>query len=242
MLRGLYQAGSALQTASLNQELVADNLANATTPGYRGQGLVFEALLGGDFASANPARAARAPAPLPDGIYTSFAAGPMQQTGSPLDVAINGDAFFTLDGPRGPVYTRNGSFQLNGRGELQSASGLRVSGQGGAISIPSDAGEIRIGADGVVYADGREVGRLQLAQFENNQALRRVGTTLFEGPAARQPEPGSVRLEQGYREGSNVQMVQEMISMMIGMRQYEAAERALKSLGDAIGNNTRPQG
>ncbi len=240
MLRGLYQAGSALQTASLNQEAVAENLANATTPGYRAQGLVFESLLAGDGAATAPARAARPP--LNDGVYTNFEAGPLQLTGNPLDVALNGDAFFTLEGPHGPVYTRNGCFHLNGQGELQSASGMRVTGQGGAITIPPDAAEIRIGQDGVVYADGNEVGRFQLAQFDSDQALRRVGTTLFEGAGAKQPDPGSARVEQGYREGSNVQMVQEMISMMIGMRQYEAAERALRSLGEAIGNNTRPQG
>ena len=239
MLRGLYQAGSALQSAALNQEMAAENLAHATTSGYRRQGMTFEALVSGAL-TANDAGSPSSSGG--SGGFTTFAPGPLQQTGGSLDLAINGDAFFTLDGPNGPVYTRNGGFVIGNSGDLQSASGMRVRGQGGPINIPQEAGDVRIAADGTVYADGTEIGRLQLAQFENNQALRRVGTTLFEGPAPRAAEPGSVRVEQGFREGSNVEMVQEMISMMVGLRQYEAAERALRALGDAMGQNTRPQG
>ncbi len=243
MLRGLYDAGSALQAATINQEVTAENLAHATTPGYRRQGVTFQALLAAglrpDPTSSAPAAGAGA---SHTASYTLFTPGPVQQTGNPLDLALSGDAFFALESPQGPVYTRNGSFQISARGELVSGSGLRVLGQGGPITLPQNAGEIHVGADGAVVANGAEVGRLQIAQFDDNQALRRVGTTLFDGPTPRQPAPGSVRVEQGFREGSNVQMVQEMVSMIAGMRQYEAAERALKALGDVIGQNTRPQG
>lgn len=240
MLRGLYQAGSALQSAAANQEVAAENLAHATTPGFRRQGMTFEALVSGRFLMGDPS-----PAPGPGlrtGAYTTFAPAALQQTGNPLDLALSGDGFFTLEGPNGPVYTRSGVFQINGRGELQNSSGMRVSGQGGPITVPPDASEVRVGIDGAVYADRAEVGRLQLAQFENNLALRRAGTTVFEGPSPSPPAPGTLRVEQGYREGSNVEMVQELISMIIGMRQYEAAERAMRTLNEAVGLNTRPQG
>lgn len=231
MIRGLYDAGQALQLASTHQELLAENLANATTPGYRRQGLSFEKLF----------EAARNGTVTNRINYTSFASGAVQQTNNPLDVAISGDAFFVVDGPNGPVYTRNGSFQIGPQGDLQTRTGLRVRGQGGNLTVPREAGQIVINSEGVILADGAEVGRLQIARFDNPQQLRRVGTTLFEGPAPQSPEPGSYRVEQGFREGSNVDPVLEMVTMMVGMRQYEAAERALRALGESIALQTRPQ-
>jgi flagellar basal-body rod protein FlgF len=230
MIRGMYDAGAALQNATVHHEVLAENLANVTTPGYRRHGISFsQTLEPQQGAVTNP------------GFFTKYTPGPFQQTGNPLDLAISGEAFFVLEGPNGPVYTRNGSFELNEQGDLQSTSGLRVRGQGGRISVPRDAGQIIVNQEGVILADGGEVGRLQLATFENPRALQRVGPTLFEGPAPTEPEAGAVRVEQGYKEGSNVEAVQEMIAMMIGMRQYEAAEKALRAIGEAVALNTRPQ-
>src|SRR5256885_1326280 len=119
MIRGLYSAGAALETATANQEVTAENLAHATTPGYRRHGLSFDATqqsLGGAESGAGAANG---------NSFTFFTPGPIQQTSNPLDLAISGDAFFVLEGPRGPVYTRNGSFEVNAQGELQSKSGLK---------------------------------------------------------------------------------------------------------------------
>lgn len=230
MIRGLYDAGSALLRASRHQEVLAENLANSATPGYRRHDVTFERLL-------DP----RQGAVTNQNDYTSFNPGPVQQTGNPLDLCLSGDAFFVLDGPRGPVYTRNGAFEIGSQGDLQTRSGLPVRGLGGRISIPPGAAQIVVNQEGVVRADGAEVGRLQLARFDNPRSLQRVGPTLFEGPAPTNAEPDTVRVEQGYQEGSNVEAVQEMITMMIGMRQYEAAERALRAMGESLALNTRPQ-
>jgi flagellar basal-body rod protein FlgF len=241
MIRGMYNAASALDAAALNQDLLADNLANANTPGYRRQGLVFEAVQ--QQVAGNQQTAANSPQGMKAGrSYTSFESGPVQFTGNPLDVALSSNAFFVLNGPNGPVYTRNGTFERNGQGQLQSHSGLPVSSGGGPIVIPANAQHIEVTQDGTVRADKVEVGKLQLAAFADPSVLQRTGTTLFEGPAGQQPDPGTFRVTQGYREGSNVQIVNEMVSMMTGMRHYEAAQRALRALGDAIALNTRPQG
>jgi flagellar basal body rod protein FlgG len=232
----MYDAGWSLHAATLNQELTADNLAHATTPGYRRQGLSFAPFLQ-DVAFTE--KAVADPAALTP--YTNFTPGPLIHTEQPFDLALTGDAFFVLDGPSGPVYTRSGAFELSPQGDLQARNGMTVRGQGGRINIPN-AASIQVTQDGVIRADGSEVGRLQIARFDNPAELRRVGTTLFEGPAPREPEPGSFRVEQGFREGANVEAVQEMINMMIGMRQYEAAERTLRAMSEAIALNTRPQG
>lgn len=238
MIRGMYSIATALETATTNQELVAENLAHVATPGYRRHALLFETF--------NPARGGEHPSAQVAGVrtagqYTTFNPGPVQQTGNPFDLAIAGDAFFVIDGPNGPLYTRNGAFQVNAAGELQTKSGLRVRGQGGSITIPQGARTISIGADGGVMADGNRVGQIELAAFDNPGLLRRAGVTLFEGPTPRPPAPGSARVEQGFREGSNVQVVQEMVSMMLGMRHYESAERALRAMHESVGLNTRPE-
>jgi flagellar basal-body rod protein FlgF len=240
MIPGMYSAASALNAAALNQEMIADNLANANMPGYRRQSLVFESVQQnisarqssskGDIGGTQAMRS-----------FTSFDQGPIQLTGNPLDLALSGNTFFVLDGPNGPVYTRNGSFELDAQGNLQSHSGLPVRSGGGKISIPPNTTRINVASDGTVTANNVSIGKLQLAEFSDPSVLERAGTTLFQGPAGRTPEPGTFRIEQGYQEGSNVQIVNEMVSMITGMRYYEAAQRALRALGDAVALDTNPQ-
>ena len=232
MLRGLYSAASAMEVTSRNQEIVAENLAHAVTPGYRRQGHIFEVVNQG-INDNTPPRDLSDPR-----TFSHFESGPMQQTGNPFDLAIVGNGFFVLDGPNGPVYTRNGAFGLSPTGALVSHGGqFRVSG----VNLPPTASRISIGVDGTVTADGANVGQVQVATFARPEALRRVGTTLFQGDGPQSPPPGTVRVEQGFREGSNVQPVQEMVAMMLGLRHYEAAEKAMRALSDAIAQNTRMQ-
>jgi flagellar basal body rod protein FlgG len=241
MLRSVYSAAYAMQMSARNHEIVAENLVHATTPGYRRQASLYEA----SPASLMPpttSGGAAAPAEFPQPqSYTYFEQGPLQQTNNPLDFAVSGNTFFVVEGPNGPLYTRNGSFEVTPTGELRTrGGGYRVSGQGGAITVPVDSGPIVVGSDGTITANGAQVGRLQLADFPRLDSLRRVGPTLFEGDAPQAP-PASVRVDQGYREGSNVQAVQEMISMMVGMRHYEAASKVLQTINDSVSQNTRAQ-
>jgi flagellar basal-body rod protein FlgF len=239
MIAGMYSAASALNAAALNQEMVAENLANANMPGYRRQGVVFESVQQGVDGQATPGGAVTGTRPARS--YTSFEQGPVQYTGNPLDLALSGNSFFVLDGPNGPVYTRNGSFELNGQGALTNHGGLPVRSLGGRLNLPPTVGKITVNEEGTVLADNVEVGRLQLAEFPDPNVLERTGSTLFQGAGGRQPSPGSFRVEQGYHEGSNVEIVNEMVSMITGMRYYEAAEKALRSLGDVVALDTNPQ-
>ena len=241
MLRGIYNAAYAMEMATRNHEIVAENIVNATTPGYRRQGLLYEASVAAVQPSTSADAARSSGVPGGASSYLHLEPGPLQQTNNPLDMAIDGAAFFVVQGPNGPLYTRNGSFELGPTGDLHTrGGGYAVNGQGGALTVPPEAGAIAVDADGTVTANGAQIGRLQLATFANPQSLRRVGPTLFEGDAPETPQLNSVRVEQGYREGSNVQPVQEMVSMMLGMRFYEAAGKAMQALSDAIAQNTRP--
>ena len=240
MLRGIYSVAGSMEAAAFSQEMAAENLTHLATPGYRRQGTYFD--LNTDQGNENAPTNQNAATGNRRRGYTSLEAGPLQQTGNPYDLAVTGNGFFVLDGPNGPLYTRNGGFERSATGQLQArGSGYRLRGSGGAINVPADATEISVNSDGVVFAKGNEIGRLQLAAFDRPETMRRVGTTLFAADSPKTPPPGEVRVEQGYREGSNVQPVREMVSMMLGMRYYQAAEKAMSALSEAIAQNTRSQ-
>jgi flagellar basal-body rod protein FlgF len=246
MIRGLYSAATGIEGATRSQEVAAENLANANVPGYRRVGLAFEtfdqALGTAQAASGSTGGSDSLLGVRPAEVFTVFEPGAVQQTGDPLDVVATGNAFFVVDGPNGPLLTRNGTFTLNAQNQLQTAGGMTIRGQGGAIVIPPDTINIAINLEGVVYADGAQVDRLQIAQVPNPETLERAGTTVFQGPLPRsEPEPGSIRIEQGYREASNVQVVGEMIALLSSLRLLEASDRALRSLSDITSLVTRPQ-
>jgi flagellar basal body rod protein FlgG len=238
MLSGLYQVAGAMESISRSHEVISENLVHAATPGYRRQGLAFEAapLPSPGESGRGPVRANRSAV-----SFTYLETGALQKTDNPLDAALSGSACFTVQGPNGPLYTRNGSFQMSPTGELQTRSGgYPVLAGGSPITLPTDTNSINIAGDGTISANGTVVGQLQLASFANSEGLRRVGPTLFEGGNPQAPAPDSVRVEQGFRESSNVQPVQEMVAMMLGMRYYEAAQKAMQTMTDAIAQNTRP--
>jgi flagellar basal-body rod protein FlgF len=232
MIQGYYSAATAMTTALQNQDILAQNLAHAGVPGYRREVLSFEPNVAdpnpsGDSTSLHGTRTTRS--------YYAFTPGAYQHTGNPLEFAIQGDGFFVLNGPNGPLYTRNGQFQLNRNGQLVSPSGLIVNGTNGPVQIPANAGNITVSAEGIVSANSVQVGQIRLASFADPRQLTRAGTTLFEAPPGVQPQPAAnATIRQGYRETSNVQVIHEMVQMIAGMRQYEAAAKAMRSLADAM--------
>ncbi len=238
MIQGMYSAATAVDALGQSQDVVAQNIANATTPGYRRQAVVFETLGNGQSQESTPSpssvgtRVAK--------VFTEFTPGDYQYTGNSLDLAVRGDGFFVLDGPKGPLYTRNGVFELNGKGELQAKGGLPVEAVSGRITIPPETSQISISADGTVIANNTAVGQLRLARFDDPRQLVVAGTTLFKAPTGVEAQNGGGTVLQGYREGSNVQVVNEMAQMIAGMRQYEAAQRAMRALSDAAQQNSRP--
>jgi flagellar basal-body rod protein FlgF len=243
MIRGLYSAATAMNVADQNHEVVADNLAHLNVPGYRRHGVAFQTFDRALSEATGEDRAEDLHGTQIAKHYRNFELGPVAFTGNPLDVAVSGDSFFVIQGPNGPMYTRNGTFTIGPNGQLQTRDGRVVSGTGGgAITIPPSAAEITIGTDGTISADGARVGQLQLASFQDPNLLVPVGTTLFSAPNGVQPQTGTGTVQQGYQEGANVKVVNEMVSMIAGMRHAESAQRALRSLSDALQLSTRPQG
>lgn len=242
MLTGLYSAATGLNASERLHEVVAENLAHVADPGYRANVVSFRSMDGRASNSA-AAPSARGSGVLAEELTTDFTVGPMVHTGRTLDVAIMGDGFFVVQGPKGPLYTRNGVFFLDAAGTLVNSTGMPVQGRGGPIILPPDVSteEISIGRDGSVTARGSQVGQLQTAVFADDKSLVRAGTTLFSAPAGVSSEDTTVAVLQGSREQSNVSAVHELVRMIVGTRHYEAAQRALSALDQAISQNTKPQ-
>lgn len=241
MLRGMYSAASGLVVASELQEVTAYNLSNATQPGFRERGVVFETFDRALGRAAEPlgetlgARTAQ--------TYHDFRPGPLQQTGHTYDLALSDpDRFFVLEGPNGPLYTRNGTFFRTATGQLVSQAGYPLQGDAGALAVPPNATQVVVAGDGTVTADGAPAGTVRFVRFADPSRLTAAGPTLYTAP----PEAGATnapgRVLQGYREGSNVQPADAMVRLVIGSRYYDAAQRALRAISESVQLNTRPQG
>jgi flagellar basal-body rod protein FlgG len=255
----LRAAASGMMAQQTRTEIIAHNLANVNTPGFKKSRAHFEDLLyqtvqGQQVMGQTDTQTAPA---IQVGRGTRLAAvqrlheqGPIEQTGRNLDVAIEGDGFFQIQLPNGEIgYSRDGSLQISDQGVLVTNAGYAVQ---PPIRVPADASELTISQTGVVSVRrGRDVnptelGRLELARFANPSGLLTLGQNLLAPTAASgQPvlgfpnDEGMGRLQQGSLEGSNVEIVQEMVEMIAAMRAYELSSKAIKTSDEMgqIANN-----
>lgn len=239
MLTGIYSAASALRTSELQQDVISTNLAHINVPGYRRtimSNATFDEELQAQLAD-EPGYGHEL-----ETLAHDFTLGPMQSTGRALDLAIAGDGFFAVQGADETLFTRSGVFHIGTDGSLVGSHGMPILGTSGPISIPTDVTEsqIQVTDDGQILAGDRNLGQLRLVQFRNNSLLRQVGTTLFSGANATEQQ-ADVTVQQGMREQSNVAPVDEMVEMILAMRYYEAAQRTLKTLDDAVQQQTTPE-
>jgi flagellar basal-body rod protein FlgF len=229
MDRVIYTAMTGAKWTMERQASVAHNLANASTTGYRAEEHRLRAVQ--VQTDAFPSRAFVVDA----SVRNDFTPGPLQQTGRPFDMAIQGKGWFALAMPDGSeAYTRNGHFGISPTGVLQNHEGIPVQGENGPITIPPDT-EVTIGADGTVSTVQRTggvnqvnpVGRIKLVDPPDN-TLRRGDDGYFRLTAGGQsPAAQNVRVAGGYLEGSNVNVVDQVVSMISLSRQFEMQTRVL---------------
>lgn len=233
MLKGIYKAASGMIPRIKKQEITANNIANASTAGYKKDSVFLKEL--------NAARQVQLPRrsdweqPMIDQIYIDYSQGTFEQTGNTLDVAISGNGFFILENPESgeQVFTRNGNFTADLEGFLVNSEGLRVMGDGGPIAV--GAGAVNISDAGEVLIDDVEVGQLQVVDFPDKSELDRRDASSFtapEGVASLPAEGYTVR--QGFLERANINVIKEMVGMIITMRSYEAAAKAIQSQEDSL--------
>jgi flagellar basal-body rod protein FlgF len=226
------------QTALLRQmDTVANNLANLVTPGFKHEVEVFTTV---------PIRSQSFGAPQKLAYVQDFATardfspGPMTPTGNDLDVAIQGDGFFTVQTPNGPRYTRLGHFSLNAAGQLVTKEGYPVLGGGAPITINPDDGPVQIAADGTISADRTQqgnaqviYGKLDVVDFQDRNQLKPEEGTMFTTNAA-PIQVASPALAQRMLEQSNVQPVKELTTMIWVQRNYEAVEKFIEGEDDRM--------
>jgi flagellar basal-body rod protein FlgF len=219
-------------------EVVANNLANINTTGFKSDSSIFQQfLMPQASAGAFPPGSRQVDYVIDSATWHNLNAGPIQRTGGPLDIAIDGDAFLVVQTAGGPRYTRNGALQINPTGALVTSAGDPVLGVGGPIQFQNTDNDISIGEDGTITVrEGTSAtsdsvrGQLQLAQFANAAALRKQGSTLFSAPPGIAPQqaPQNVRVVQGAIEQSNVSPVTEMARMVEITRTYEQISSILQ--------------
>lgn len=226
MDRVIYLAMSGAKATLQRQDVLANNLANASTPGFRAELQAFRAVpVRGDGATT------RAFA-LESTVGYDEQGGPLQSTDRPLDVAMKGNAWLTvqaLDGTE--AYTRSGALEVSAEGQLVTTSGLPVLGDGGPITIPANAA-VEIAADGTITATGatgrpQQVGRLKLVTPESR--LQRGTDGLFRAGEGDLPADPAARVQSGALEGSNVSAVETMVAMIAASRQFEQQMKVLQN-------------
>jgi flagellar basal-body rod protein FlgF len=220
-------SGASSQMTALDAS--ANNLANATTPGYKAEQAVFQEHL------ISAARAGTGQKQMRyNGVATVAAdmrGGPLQVTNKPLDVAIEGDGYFAVQTPRGERYTRAGAFQVGPAGTLVTAQGYAVLDAGGSpLRIPLEQGEAAIGDDGILRVAGEDMGQLGVVSFADTRGLEKDGEQLFRAtPRAGLPSAAVATLQGGALEMPNVSIVKGMTDLVSATRAFEALERAVEA-------------
>jgi len=227
----LYLMASRMNSLGDNLQVIAANLANASTPGFKRTVGRFQAVL----QSITPSAQLQPTMPLlywPElsAFCQDFSQGPISMTGRPLDLAVRGSAFFVVDTPEGQLYTRKGRIYLNEAGELTDGGGNRFASEGGTLRIPNDAVQIVIDKNGSVVADGRVLGQLRLVDIADTSALVAQGEGLYAYHAPTPAKAVDSEVIQGAVEESNVKAVHEMVAMMELMQAYDASARVVKRM------------
>ena len=260
MLRALYSAATGMEAQQLNVEVIANNIANINTTGFKRRRAQFQDLLYQNLRA--PGTASTSNTDYPTGLQVGlgsrpvateiiFSQGDFTQTGNPLDLVIQGSGFFQVRLSSGEIaYTRCGALHLDRDGNLVTVDGDPLDPQ---ITIPSDALSVTVGSDGTVSVtlpgqqNAQQIGSIELANFQNPAGLNSIGKNLFLAttasgdPITGTPgEDGLGTIVQGYLEQSNVNIVQEMVNMIIAQRAYESTSKVLRTADEMYSqmNNT----
>jgi flagellar basal-body rod protein FlgF len=224
----MYVALSRQMTLRRELDIVANNIANVDTTGFKVEGTMVK---------TDPATGARmvdGPASLKfvidDGVTRDFTQGALRQTNGPLDVAIEGQGFFTVQTAAGERYTRDGRFTLSPEGKVTTQAGDPVVGESGEITVNPELGPISIAADGTVSQGAERIGKLDVVTFDDLSGLSKTGDNLFRNTSNLQPQPSTAaRVRQGMLEGSNVNSILQVTRLIEISRAYESMARTIEN-------------
>ena len=259
MLRGLWSAASGMAAQKMTIDVIANNLANVNTTGFKKSRTDFQDLMYQTISQAGSQTASGGQVPtgiqigmgtMPVGVQKMFMQGDFQETKNEMHMAIEGRGFFKVLSNETEVYTRAGNFKLDADGNIVTPNGDKLQPE---LSVSSDTVSIKIATDGTVTTfdetgTGTSLGTLELYSFLNPPGLKSMGHNLFQATdasgEATSGSPGSDGMGtviQGYLEMSNVDVVEEMVSMIMAQRAYEVNSKTIKTCDDmmAIVNNIK---
>jgi flagellar basal-body rod protein FlgF len=241
MIRGLWVSAQALTPLERAQEILANNLANASTGGFRQDRVAFHATASataedgtasGEAAAAGTASGSAISSPS----LTSrldLTQGALETTEDSFHLAIQGPGFFAVQGPQGPLYTRDGTVHPGPDGTLLHQSGYPLLSEGGAITVPPGA-SFAVAADGSVFVNGSPAGKIRVVALPNTRGVTHAGAGLVSSETPAETDTSS-RVVQGAAEAANVDPVLTMVDMMAMLHGYEADQRAILTQDGSLG-------
>jgi flagellar basal-body rod protein FlgF len=224
-------AASGLQSRMEALDIVANNLANTTTGGFKLDREFYSLFTAADDATAEGVSTTL---PLIQKQWTDFSQGVLTPTGSSLDLALSGKGFFAVNGPSGPLYTRNGSFQLSPSGQLTTSEGYAVRDTNGLPIQTQSQDPIEVSDDGSIMQSGQALGQLQVVDFQDSSVLQKLGNSYFSlSNPKTQPIPApDTTVRQGKVENSNVAPAESAVRLVGLMRQFEMLQKAITITSD----------
>ena len=222
---GYYAACAGLRAQTETLELIANNVANINTAGFRGQQPRFSSLLAVDTDPAGALSSAVNNFNVLEGSRVDLSPGNLEPTGNPLDMGIEGKGFFAVQSSNGVIYTRNGSFQVSAAGRLTTSAGDPVLGDQGAIVLPS--GKVSVSGNGTISVDGAVAGKLRVVEFAPGSSPLPVGKTYYAAADSAVQRMPDASVRQGMLESSNVNAVTAVTELITAQRRAEMLERAL---------------
>lgn len=248
MVKGLYTAYTGMVNNQYRLDIVSNNLANATTTGYKKEGCTtqsFDDVLAVKIKDRTVGHLNQRIGNLTLGAkigetYHNWEQGPMKVTESAYDFALAGDGFFSISftnklGETSTMYTRDGSFQMNAEGYLVTKDGDYVLGENGPIQLPTNVSQLAVEPTGEIYADGQYLDTFALVNFEDYNYLEMYGENLYRAVEGATQTDISATVNQGYLEASNINVVSEMVNMITIAREYESGQKVMNAVDDMLG-------
>ncbi len=228
------QVSTSIEALTQEFEIITHNLANVSTVGYKRRCNAFSKILDEQPAAVET----YSPGSVELNWVLDFSQGNAVETGRPLDCALHGKGFFVIETPEGPLYTRNGIFSTNQNGQIVDSQGRIVAGEAGPITIPTNVGisQLNISSDGSISAGGTAIGKFRLVDFQDDEdKLAPAGDNCYRMPDANivPVAAANIVVKQGYQEGSNVKIIDELVDMIMVARLYEANMKSITATQEA---------
>lgn len=255
MVRGLYTAYTGMINQQKRLDTVTNNLANASTTGFKREGLTsksFDQMLTVKLNDLSVPYLNEGIGKMSLGVkigenYTDYSQGSLKETGNTYDLALAGNGFFTISytdkkGNTSEKYTRDGEFTMDSEGYLRTLEGDYVQGEGGAIMIPVETSEVSIRDNGDIYADGEYVDSLRIVDFEDYNNIEKFGENLYNVVDGATETESTAAVKQGYLEMSNINVVKEMVEMITISRVYESNQKLIQTEDDMLDKSVNQVG